>query len=271
MAPKTHLQAHGAGRTWLVRLLLAALVVVAGYLVFEYGRISAGYDIVDAGNERAALEEHIASLNDRIAELEQEVALLETHREIDREAYREVEGSLIALQAKIQEQQDAIAFYRGIVSPADGKPGLRVQDFRLTRGAAEREFNLRLVLVQAMKHDRKVSGDVALTVEGSEDGETKSYPLTELLPADADKAWPFSFRYFQDFDRQLVLPDGFTPERIHVEVRSRTRSISRWPRFRWIQRAEPSGSTGWMWLLIAVPWSIRIPWKPRYRGLWPWG
>ncbi|MGB5630427.1 MAG: DUF6776 family protein, partial [Woeseiaceae bacterium] len=164
--------------------------------------------------------------DDEIESLKQEVALLETHREIDREAYKEVEGSLIALQTKIVEQQDAIAFYRGIVSPADGKPGLRVQDFKLTRGSEEREFHLRLVLVQAMKHDRKVSGDVALSVEGSEDGEAKSYALTELLPAGADQAWPFSFRYFQDFDRQIVLPDGFTPERVHVEVRSKTRSIS---------------------------------------------
>jgi len=205
---------------------MVVLALVATYLVFEYGRISAGYDVVDAGNERAAFEEHIDTLDDEIAELKQEIAVLETHREIDREAYKQVESGLSSLQAKIQEQRDAIAFYRGIVSPADGKPGLRVQDLKLTRGAEEREFNLRLVLVQAMKHDRKVSGDVAVSVEGSEDGEDKTYTLTELLPADAESAWPFSFRYFQDFDRQLVLPDGFTPERIRVEVRSRTRSIS---------------------------------------------
>ena len=205
---------------------MVALALVATYLVFEYGRISAGYDVVDAGNERAAFKEHIDTLDDEIAELKQEIAVLETHREIDREAYKEVESGLGSLQAKIQEQRDAIAFYRGIVSPADGKPGLRVQDLRLTRGGEERAFNLRLVLVQAMKHDRKVSGDVAVTVEGSEGGEAKTYALTELLPADAESAWPFSFRYFQDFDRQLILPDGFTPERIRVEVRSRTRSIS---------------------------------------------
>lgn len=226
MASRAHLQTHGRVRTWLVRGLAVLLVIVAGYLVFEYGRISAGYDIVDAAAEREALEDHIDSLDDKIAELEQQVALLETHREIDREAYKEVEGSLLDLQEKIQEQQDAIAFYRGIVSPADGKPGLRVQDLRLTRGAEEHEFNLRLVLVQAMKHDRKVTGDVSVTVEGSQDGEEKTYTYAELLPADAEQKWPFSFRYFQDFDRRLVLPDGFTPERINVEVRSRTRSIS---------------------------------------------
>jgi septal ring factor EnvC (AmiA/AmiB activator) len=226
VASRYHLQRHGAGRTWFFRLGLVALALVATYLVFEYGRISAGYDVVDARDERAAFKEHIDSLDDKIAELKQEIAVLETHRAIDREAYKEVEGSLISLQAKIQEQQDAIAFYRGIVSPADGKPGLRVQDMQLTRGAAEREFNLRLVLVQAMKHDRKVSGDVAVSVEGSEGGEARTYALAELLPPDAESAWSFSFRYFQDFDRQLVLPDGFTPELIRVEVRSKTRSIS---------------------------------------------
>lgn len=226
MVARAHLQTHGTARTWLVRGFFALLVIVAGYLVFEYGRISAGYDIVDAAREREVLEDHIDSLDDEIADLEQEVAQLETDREIDREAYKVVEKSLLDLQEKIQEQKDAIAFYRGIVSPADGRPGLRVQDLKLTRGAEEREFNLRLVLVQAKKHDRKVSGDVALSVEGSQDGEAKTYTYAELLPADAEEGWPFSFRYFQDFDRRLVLPDGFTPERIKVEVRSRTRSIS---------------------------------------------
>ena len=210
----------------MVRAFLVLLILIAGYLVFELGRISAGYDTVDAANQREALEDHIDTLDDEIEELKQEVALQETHRDIEREAYKDVETNLITLQAKIVEQQDAIAFYRGIVSPADGKPGLRVQDFKLTRGAEEREFILRLVLVQAMKHDRKVSGDVALSVEGNEDGEAKSYALSDLLPPDTDQAWPFSFRYFQDFDRQIVLPDGFTPERVRVEVRSRTRSIS---------------------------------------------
>ncbi len=210
----------------MTRGLLLGLLVVIGYLVFEFGRIQGGYDVVDAANEREQYEVRIAGLEDEIVALEQEVALLETHREIDREAYKEVENSLTTLQAKIQEQRDAIAFYRGIVSPEDGNKGLRVQDLKLTRGKEEREFNLRLVLVQAMRHDRKVSGDVNLSVEGSQDGVEKSYAFAELLPPEANKGWAFSFRYFQDFDRQLVLPDGFTPERIRVEVRSRTRSIA---------------------------------------------
>lgn len=225
MAGRPHLQTHRAGRTWLVRGLFAALIAASGYLIFEYGRISAGYDVVDAASDRAAYRKEIEGLEEEIVALKQEVALIETHREIDREAYRAVEASLASLQAKIQEQRDAIAFYRGIVSPADGESGLRVQDLRLTRGTAEREFNVRLVLVQVMKHDRKVTGDVSLSIAGSQDGVDIVYDFKDLTTAEADTTWPFSFRYFQDFNRQLVLPNGFTPERIRVEVRSKTRSI----------------------------------------------
>ncbi len=182
--------------------------------------------MVDAASDRQAYEDHIMTLDDEIVELNQEVALLKTHRDVDNKAYKEVEVSLTALQAKIQEQRDAIAFYRGIVSPSDRNSGLRVQDMKVTRGKAEREFNVRLVLVQAMKHDRKVSGDVHLSVEGVQDGVDTTYAFAQLLPEKAEKRWAFSFRYFQDFNRQLVLPDGFTPERVHVEVRSRTRSIA---------------------------------------------
>ena len=208
------------------RAVVVVLILVIGYLIFEFGRIRAGYDIVEAANISQVYEDRISQLDKEIVNLKQEVAILETNRDVDRESYKAVEVQLTALQAKIQEQRDAIAFYRGIVSPTDGNAGLRVQDLKVTRGKVEREFNVRLVLVQAMKHDRKVSGDVILTVVGDQSGVETSYPLAQLVSDEEDKAWAFSFRYFQNFDRQLVLPDGFTPERITVEVRSRTRSIS---------------------------------------------
>jgi len=210
----------------MVRAAFAVMIVVFSYLVFEFGRIQANYNIVDAVKERQAYEERIAGLEKDIVGLKEEVALLETHRDIDREAYKDVEASLSTLQEKIQEQTDAIAFYRGIVSPADGAAGLRVQDLRLTRGQAERSYNVRLVLVQSLQHDRKVSGDVSLSIAGEEGGAATTYSYAQLLPEESSASWSFSFRYFQDFDREIVLPDGFTPEKITIEVRSKTRSIS---------------------------------------------
>jgi hypothetical protein len=226
VARHSPLQLHSPLRVWTTRAVIAVLALIGSYLIYEFGRIQAGYNLVDAAGERQELEQHITMLEGEILALKEQVTLLETHRDIDRQAYTEVESSLTDLQAKIQEQKDAIAFYRGIVSPADGNKGLRVQDLKLTRGRAEREYNIRLVLVQAMQHDRKVSGNVKLTIDGDQDGVETTYEYAQLLPEDAKEAWAFSFRYFQDFDRQLVLPDGFTPQRVNIEVESRTRSIA---------------------------------------------
>lgn len=209
-----------------MRAAMVVAIVVGGYLIFEFGRIQANYNIVDVQAEQQEYRNQIDTLDGEIVELKQEIARLETTQVIEKEAYQVVEANLSNLQRKIQEQQEAIAFYRGIVSPKDGGRGLRVQDLRLTRGKDERHYNLRLVLVQVMKHDRSVKGEVDFSIDGEIDGVATTYKLSQLLPEDGSSSWPFAFRYFQDFDRELVIPDGFTPSTINVEVISRTKSIA---------------------------------------------
>ncbi len=209
-----------------MRAGLVLAVALGAYLAFELGRIQAGYNVADALAGEAAYRQQIADLEGEITALEEQVALLQTHRDIDRSAYRDVEASLGELQRKIQEQRDAIEFYRGIISPADGGRGLRVQDLKLVKAGDEGLYNLRLVLVQVKQHDRSVKGEVEFSLEGAQDGVARTYTLEELLPDNEDSNWPFSFRYFQDFDRQLRLPDGFRPERINIEVKSRTKSVA---------------------------------------------
>lgn len=211
---------------WAIRTGIVVAVLLGAYLTFEFGRIQASYNIVDAQQERVAFRKTIRELESRIVALKEEVALVETHRDIDREAYKDVEAGLAGLQRKIQEQRDAIEFYRGIISPADGGRGLRVQDLRLAKGKGEREYSVRLVLVQVKQHDRSVKGQVEFSIEGAQNGVATTYTLEELLPENEDSNWPFSFRYFQEFDRQLILPDGFEPEQITIEARSQTKSIA---------------------------------------------
>lgn len=209
-----------------LRLAVLFALVLGAYLTFEFGRIQAGHNIVDVAENRSAYEEHIVGLQQQILALKEQVALYETHRAIDKEAYKDVEVSLTELQRKIQEQRDAIDFYRGIVSPSDGGRGLRVQDLKLTKGVDDRQYHVRLVLVQVMQHDRSVKGEVSFTLDGAQNGVATTYTLEQLLPPDADSNWPFAFRYFQDFERQLLLPEGFSPQKINIEVRSRTKSVA---------------------------------------------
>lgn len=224
MKPRSHMP--GTGMSFGIRAAIAVAVVVGGYLLFEFGRLQADYNIADRISEEQQYQAEIEGLEDQIVALKQEIALLDTQGKVEQEAYQVVEANLADLEQKIQEQSDAIAFYRGIVSPKDGGRGLRVQDLRLTHGKGDRHYNVRLVLVQVMQHDRSVKGEVDFSLEGAQNGVATTYKLEQLLPEDTNSSWPFAFRYFQDFDRELVLPDGFVPEKINIEVVSRTKSIA---------------------------------------------
>lgn len=202
--------------------VLAALAIVAilagAYLVYEAGRLHAGYNRLEAMRERDELMQRLGELEAQERELREEIIKLETMRKTDQEAYKAIDSSLRSLQDKIQEQREAIAFYRGIISPADSSSGLRVQDFQVLRGAEESRYRLRLVLVQVKQHHRRVNGSVRLSVDGARDGEAISIPFAQLIPDGTDAKWAYSFRYFQDFERDLVLPPDFTPDRVNIEL-----------------------------------------------------
>lgn len=226
MAKRPGADRHHGARNWAVLAAIVFAVAAALYLTFELGRIQADYNIVDIAAERRAFDDRIDGLEERIRSLREEIILLETHRDIDRGAYADVETSLAGLQQKIQEQREAIAFYRGIISPTDGGRGLRVQELKVSKGQDERLYHVSLVLVQVMQHDQSVKGDVEFVLEGAQDGVATTYSLSQLVPEDEDSAWPFAFRYFQNLDRRVILPEGFTPEKVNIEVRSRTKSIA---------------------------------------------
>ena len=216
----------GIGASLGFRAAIIVVLLCGGYLVFEFGRLQANYNIVDAIQEKQALSETIQELEDQVVVQKQQIILLESKRKIDKEAYALVEEGFSKLRSKIQEQWEVIAFYRGILSHEDDGHGLRVKDLRLTRGSGARHYNIRLVLMQLMPHDRSVMGEVDLTLDGAQDGVEATYNFEQLVPEDGNSNWLFAFKYFQDFERELVLPEGFKPEKVNIQVISRTKSIA---------------------------------------------
>ena len=200
-----------------------AVVAVAGsvFLAHELGRLNGGYAYLDQRRERDELTVAIAERDQTIEELRRQVAILETSQEIDQETYTLVEQNLDELQAQIQAQEEELAFYRGIISPEDGAAGLRVQSLEMRPTDAAQGYLLRLVLVQAITHDRRVSGTVSFDIAGSLDGQPVQLNLGDVVADDAGGALAYAFRYFQDLQRQLVLPEGFEPDEVLMQIRPR--------------------------------------------------
>ena len=50
----------------MMRIALVFLLAAGIYLAYEFGRIQAGYDVVDVARERQGYEDHIAMLDQEI-------------------------------------------------------------------------------------------------------------------------------------------------------------------------------------------------------------
>jgi hypothetical protein len=221
------MQANRRKRAVVSYVAGAVLLGAALVLSFELGRYRAGYSRMDARRQTTSLEEQIEERDAVIEDLRRQQAILETSREIDRETYDQVEADLDQLQAKMQAQEEELAFYRGIVSPGDGVVGLRIQNLEILPEDSEQHRLLRLILVQAIVHNQRVSGTVKVRLSGTLDAEVAEFGLEQLIADGEPQEIAYAFRYFQSLEQALVLPEGFEPAPGEVEI---------WPR---APRGEP--------------------------------
>lgn len=210
--------AQGRGKP--IAIVVLGAIVAAGslYLAFELGRYSSGYSVLDQRRERGASAERLAAEQATSDELRRQLAIVETASDIDAETYAQVKENLSELQAQIQAQEEELVFYRGIVSPQDRVAGLRIQSLEVLPSDGEGRYLLRLLLVQAIVHSRRVSGSVKLQLTGVQDGQSASFDVAELVAAGAPYDMAYEFRYFQGLEADLTLPLGFEPQRVTVEI-----------------------------------------------------
>ena len=212
-------------QTRLIKVGLILLTLLTAWGLFELGRYRGGFDILAAKEQRVSYEEQLAALAMDTSQLREQKAILERSARIEQEAYRQLETTVTGLQDEILELKGELAFYRGIVSPSDDAKGLDVQSFELTSRGVERSFHYKLVLTQILNNNNVASGTVAFSVEGRENGEAREYSLQQLSKQNNELR--FRFKYFQILEGELNLPEGFSPSKVNITVKPRTKSHKR--------------------------------------------
>jgi hypothetical protein len=207
---------HNPWKTRIFILLGLLAIGVGGWSLFDYGRYKAGYDSAEADLEQLRLVAMVDELAGEIDYLREQKAQLERASQIERKAYNELDTNLKVLQGEILELKEELAFYRGIVSPRDASRGLRLQRFSLEPNGL-RSYRYTVVLTQVLKNDRLVRGRVKLYVEGVQNNETKTLDLS-ALSENSVKELSYRFKYFQNLEGDLVLPNGFRPIRATAQI-----------------------------------------------------
>ncbi len=218
---------------WRFVILLAILAVVgACWGLYYLGQKNAGYLSDKSEQKIAQLEKHIGLLTNEKVTLRDEVALIERSGQVDKQAYQQVKDNLKSLQQEILELREEVSFYRGIVSPLESSSGIRIERFRVEEVSDSNVFHYEIVLTQVLKNDQTVRGKLKLVFTGVKNDGTVSYNLTDLTSAKS-RFLNFKFRYFQKFEGDIVLPKGFSPRQVLVEVDAKRRkkisNTFQWP------------------------------------------
>src|SRR6266849_4170822 len=211
-------RSHAPKRRAALLALAVVLAVVLLYAAFEVGRYDAGYRVVDSVRGALSASGRIRDLEAENGRQREQLEAADVARRVDREGYKQVERSLGDMQSQIARLTQDLSFYRGLVQP-DSVIHVIVQQMQIVPDGAAGRFRLKFVLMQTGKPDSVVAGSAAITVDGLLRGKPSSLSFGQVAP-NRRVSLAYSFRYFQDYDEPIQLPQGFEPTRVGVEIRS---------------------------------------------------
>lgn len=239
---------HSRPPPWL-RITLAALLVAAllggGWALFDYGRARAGFDAAAAARTRSQLMERILQLKKTNDGLRERLALLQRSGQVDREAYGRVRASLQRLQDETLELKQKLAFYRSVVGPHPGGPGLQVRSFTVRSAGGNRAYRYELILSRVRSRGSEARGTVRVLVDGVQGGVSRQLKVTAPGGSGGRTVMRYRFKYFQRLQGRVQLPPGFRPRSVRVELHpdGRHRRVIE-KTFQWSQAVGGTGDVG---------------------------
>lgn len=193
-------------------LWLFSLVAVAWGSVYI-----AAPRVVALGDELGEVEHERDSLRDELEQARQDVVNFKRSDQVSRDAMTELQNTLSEREEEIAALRADVAFYERLVGGEGQRKGLTIHAAEFER-AASGDTRFAITLTQNLKKTGTMKGDLTFAIEGSQDGALKTLDWASLRQqADAAPA-AFEFRYFEKVQGSVMLPNGFTPHRVRVQV-----------------------------------------------------
>ena len=168
--------------------------------------------------ELEAANDELRRWRSQAESLQQREATLARSDQISRAANKEVQSVLAEREEEISDLRANIAFYERLVGATGQPKGLNVHSAQF---AAENggTWRYQIVLTQNLNKGAVSRGKLRFTVEGVRQGKLATITWEELHQRPDVPPQDYSFRYFQQLDGSVMLPTGFTPQRVRVSLR----------------------------------------------------
>jgi hypothetical protein len=180
----------------------------------------------------------IASLRQRLeaSEVRQKVSAQEAN--IIRQANQLLRKEESSHQEELQRLKGELDFYQRLAGTSGTQTGLAVYHLELNPTASGQVFHFILTLTQNLRRSAITSGKVHIDIEGTLEDRPVTVPWTRV--GDGSQQEPeFRFKYFQQLDGYLALPEQFRPSHVLVslEAKGQNKHVSR--KIAWIDLVSP--------------------------------
>lgn len=204
---------------WL-GVALAGFVAALTQAAFMVGQGTSAESNQSVKRELAVALANLDEVRTREQDLRQQLqrALLGT--EVDRRALEDVRLELLKLKTQMAALDEENQFYRNLMAPAGNKRGLNFGAVELVDTDIPRTYRYKVVMQQLATQHELINGSLSFTIVGRRDGEAVVLGLHEVSRDVDQPTLKLRFKYFQNIEGQLVLPEGFEPERIELQASS---------------------------------------------------
>lgn len=207
---------HRPGRLVLLVTVLALLWALSAWSAYQYGWNKAANLFDSEIKKSRPLQARLTDSIRKNREIQARVAVLERTAQVDRKAKVELAQEIKELQGQAAELREEIAFYKSIISPANGKNGLDIYSLEIMP-ASRNLYHFKVILIQMGRSDSLAQGVVDMTIEGVFNGQVESLGLSDIQVSQ-DQKLTYEFQYFQELTGSLRLPEEFVPREVIVEL-----------------------------------------------------
>ncbi|MFM1896767.1 MAG: hypothetical protein RLZZ385_1841 [Pseudomonadota bacterium] len=204
-------------RRWLTYGVLTLLLVSGGAGGFLFGHQNAQGGGISDQTERQLMSRELNSLREENTELRRQVALLDRTSVMDKKANEEIQLNVKTLRERIAQLEQDVLFYRQVMSEDADTSGLLIGQMDIEATGVANRYRYKLVMrQQEADGDTFLEGHVNVNLVGVRDEEQVVIPLRDISQAEEQLDIRLRFKYFQNIEGELELPEGFTPEQIHI-------------------------------------------------------
>jgi hypothetical protein len=198
---------------WVV-IILIVVSSSAGFYFYGYG---AGIQVSgDAREERDTLLIQMDDMNSQMSFLQQELINAEQASAVDRQALEEVQDTILNFRETIAQLEEDVLYYKKIMSPENNDTGLMIGQLDLVNMNDAGRVRYRLELRQVGNNDNIISGYANVNILGSQDRQEISMPLRSVAVDENQLDIRLQFRYFQNIQGELLLPERFEPVGVQI-------------------------------------------------------